>query len=73
MVEFPAVQRLGKAIFLKLCHVLCFITHALDIRHQLIKILVEWQISSKNTHGLGIGQCNWRANYIALAAAKPWV
>jgi hypothetical protein len=38
-----------------LYHLLALNPSALDIRHQLIKILVEWQIKSKNTHVLGIG------------------
>ncbi|WP_334945511.1 hypothetical protein [Nostoc sp.] len=33
-----------------LYHPLALNPSALDIRHQLIKILVEWQIQSKNTH-----------------------
>ncbi|MEH2448638.1 MAG: hypothetical protein V7K18_23520 [Nostoc sp.] len=33
-----------------LYHPLALSPSALDIRHQLIKILVEWQITSKNTH-----------------------
>ncbi|WP_375471265.1 hypothetical protein [uncultured Nostoc sp.] len=37
-----------------LYHPLALNPSALDIRHQLIKILVEWQIKSKNTHVLGI-------------------
>jgi hypothetical protein len=38
-----------------LYHLLALNPCALDIRHQLIKILVEWQIKGKNTYGLGIG------------------
>ncbi|MEH1837217.1 MAG: hypothetical protein V7L20_00255 [Nostoc sp.] len=56
-----------------LYHPLALNPSALDIRHQLIKILVEWQITSKNTHKFSIGQSNWRAILFALAAAKPWV
>jgi hypothetical protein len=33
-----------------LYHPLALNPCALDIRHQLIKILVEWQITSKNTY-----------------------
>ncbi|MBN3870472.1 MAG: hypothetical protein HWQ23_09340 [Nostoc sp. JL33] len=33
-----------------LYHPLALNPCALDIRHQLIKILVEWLIKSKNTH-----------------------
>ncbi len=35
-----------------LYHPLALNPSALDIRHQLIKILVEWQIKSKNTHSI---------------------
>ncbi|MHC5613596.1 MAG: hypothetical protein ACYTXA_22010 [Nostoc sp.] len=41
-----------------LYHPLALNPSTLDIRHQLIKILVEWQIKSKNTQ---------------LTAAKPQV
>ncbi|MEH1854803.1 MAG: hypothetical protein V7L11_24730 [Nostoc sp.] len=42
-----------------LYHPLALNPSALDIRHQLIKILVEWQIKSKNTHVLVIGNWAW--------------
>ncbi|MEH2086463.1 hypothetical protein [Nostoc sp.] len=56
MLKSAAVQPLGKAIYIEvvpwtvLYHPLALNPSALDIRHQLIKILVEWQIKSKNTH-----------------------
>ncbi|MEH2427799.1 MAG: hypothetical protein V7K26_09925 [Nostoc sp.] len=55
-----------------LYHPLALNPSALDIRHQLIKILVEWQIKSKNTHSIccqgvkGIGHL-----YFSVKAFQP--